>query len=306
MYEGLFNLVRGKDGSEMPVATLVCDREVLHGDRFAESSWIYNERLFSSRKRRTKMKQLKPIRDKTPIILSIISCAGVIATAVLAVKATPKAKLLIAQADMKKGEPLSKMEKAVAAVPAYIPAIAVGAGTIACIMSSSMISHHRQRSLASAYILLDNAFIHYKDAAKKVYGEDADEKISNQIALEGLKDYSISQDDLLDKEELPSEIPLFYDPISNRYFNRTFLDVQAAEYHLNRNLALRGDASINEFYSFLGLPPIDGGDGIGWGYNGWWEDGLAWIDFYHQKTVTDDGLECYVIYYMFDPQPIWE
>lgn len=248
----------------------------------------------------------KTARDKAPIILAVLSCIGVVATAVLAIKATPKAKLLIAQADMEKGERLSKMEMAVAAAPAYIPAITVGAGTIACVVSSSMISYHRQKSLASAYILLNSVFARYRDTAKKVFGEDADEKISNQIALEGLKDYSISEDDLINREELQSEIPLFYDPISNRYFNRTFLDVQAAEYHLNRNLALRGTVSINEFYRFLGLPPIDEGDGIGWGYNEWWEDGLAWIDFYHQKVTTDDGLECYIITYIFGPQPIWE
>jgi hypothetical protein len=32
-----------------------------------------------------------------------------------------------------------------------------------------------------------------------------------------------------------------------------------AEYHLNRNYILRGEAVINELYEFLGLEPTDWG-----------------------------------------------
>ena len=55
-----------------------------------------------------------------------------------------------------------------------------------------------------------------------------------------------------------------------------------AEYHLNRNFAIRGgDGTVNEFYEFLGLAPIDGGDTIGWAVC----DELRWVDFNHTKVT---------------------
>ena len=40
--------------------------------------------------------------------------------------------------------------------------------------------------------------------------------------------------------------------------------VLMAEYHLNRNYILRGEAVINELYEFLGLEPTDWGAEAGW------------------------------------------
>ncbi len=58
-----------------------------------------------------------------------------------------------------------------------------------------------------------------------------------------------------------------------------------AEYHLNRNFVLRGVASLNEFYAFLGLPETRYGDEVGWTV----ADGYSWIDFEHRLVSRDDG-----------------
>ena len=64
-----------------------------------------------------------------------------------------------------------------------------------------------------------------------------------------------------------------------------------SDYYINRNLVLRGEVTLNEFLSFLGLEAVEEGDMIGWDcYIGEAQYGYRWIDFNHRHYVTDDGL----------------
>ena len=80
------------------------------------------------------------LKRNSSTILTCIGAAGVIATSVLAVKATPKAMALLEQSEEEKGEKLTNMEKVQVAGPAYIPAAIVGASTIACIFGANVLS----------------------------------------------------------------------------------------------------------------------------------------------------------------------
>lgn len=82
---------------------------------------------------------------------------------------------------------------------------------------------------------------------------------------------------------------MFFDSFSNRYFWSTIEDVREAEYHFNRNLALRGYAELNEFYEFLGLEPTAFGATVGWSLEaGAAFYGYSWVDFYHEYYPSDD------------------
>ena len=59
-----------------------------------------------------------------------------------------------------------------------------------------------------------------------------------------------------------------------------------------------GDAVVNNFYGLLGIEPVEDGDITGW----FLSDELCWIDFDHHKTVLDDGLEVYIIDFVFTPR----
>ena len=102
------------------------------------------------------------IKRNASTILTCIGGAGVIATSVLAVKATPKALQMIDNAKEEKGEDLSKWEIVKTAGPAYIPAVLVGASSIACIFGANVLNQRQQASLMSAYALLDNSYKEYK------------------------------------------------------------------------------------------------------------------------------------------------
>lgn len=250
------------------------------------------------------------LRKASPTILSGLGAAGVIATSVLAVRATPKALRKI-RADSKvnhDGDPeaYSKLEAVRSAWVCYIPAAISGTATIFCIFGANVLSKHQQAALTSAYALLNDSYNNYKDKLKELYGEEAHQKIIDAIAAEKAKDVYITADGICESTSLsfdernPDDMRLFYDAFSRRYFESTIAQVLEAEYHLNRNLSLGGDVCINDFYNFLGIEPIDGGDYLSWFY--FYEDGISWIDFNHRKTVLEDGLEVYVVDIVYTPR----
>lgn len=238
---------------------------------------------------------------------TILTCAGavgVVSTAILAVKATPKALEKIEKAKEEKGEELTKLEVVQAATPSYIPTILIGAGTIACIFGANVLNKRSQAALASAYALLDSSFKEYKETLKELYGEEAHQNIMDHIAIEKAKEVGITAESMcantcLTDDESCGEPVLFYEEWSGRYFESTIEQVIVAQYHVNRNFVLRGYVPLNELYEFLGLETTDYGDTVGWSV----EDELYWIDFNCHKVVMDDGLECYIIETPWGPSP---
>lgn len=253
------------------------------------------------------------VRKYSPVALSCVASVGVVVTAVVAVKATPKAVMLI-QADSRKnhdGDPYAatKKEAVVAAWKCYIPAVAIGASTIACIMGANALNRHQQAALTSAYALVQNSYKEYKDKLKELYGEEAHNAIMDSIDKEKCKDISITStggwyNSTLDfGEGMEPEITrTFYDAFSQRYFESTIEKVIQAEYHLNRNFMFAGTIPLNDFYEFLGLEKTELGDTVGWSsVNG----DIYWIDFNHHRLTLDDGMEIYVIEMVFEPTPDW-
>lgn len=234
------------------------------------------------------------LKRNSSTILTCVGAAGVIATTITAVKATPKAMLLIQNAEEEKGEKLTKLEVVQVAGPVYIPSIMIGASTIACIFGANALNKRSQAALMSAYALVDNSFKEYKNKVSELYGEETDMRIREELAKDKYEESGIVAED---------EKQLFYDEYSKRYFNSTMEDVTKAEYNLNRALALSDYACLNEFYDLLGLPRTDYGDDLGWSVfqlvEMYWH---SWIDFHHEKVVMDDGLECYIITMVHPPE----
>lgn len=231
-------------------------------------------------------------------ILTCMGGVGLVATAVLTATATPKAMKRVENARKEKGEELTKMETVVAAAPAYIPPVFTGLATLGCMFGVNMLSKRQQASLVSAYALLDNSYKEFKKKARELYGEDATQKIQAEIAKDKYEESDIQPTD---------GMKLFYDDFSGRLFESTIEKVQEAEYNINRDLSMRGYATLNEFYDYLGLVPIDGGDELGWSagmnFDYYWQE---WIDFGHHKTTMGDDLECIMITMFSEPTLGWE
>ncbi len=240
----------------------------------------------------------KFLRKVSPAILTGLGVIGVVGTAVLSARATPKALALIkVKKDELDTDTLTPVELIEATWKCYIPSALVGASTIACIIGIGVLDRRNQAAITSAYAMLNESYKQYRQAAKKVYGEDADNKIHAEMAKDaqvasydwGYQVYNMDMDP-------ESEQVLFYDLTSKKYFTTTMAAVLNAQYHVNRNLAIRGDCSLNEYLSFLGIEGIDKGDEMGWEISYMVEEmDCYWLDFDNQKTTLEDGLECIVI-----------
>lgn len=226
-------------------------------------------------------------------ILTVLGGAGVVGTAVLAVKATPKAMKLIEEAKEEKGVELTKWETVKVAAPTYIPAALVGIGTITCIFGAHMVNKRTQAALMSAYALLDQTHKEYKNKTTELYGDDAEAKIREEIA----KDH-YDEEEFEDESEEDDGKQLFYDEFSHRYFRATNETVLRAEYEINKIVNEHGGASLNEFYHLLDIPATDYGNEVGWSsaqmFEMYWS---SWIHFRHEKFELDDGIEGYIITY---------
>ena len=235
------------------------------------------------------------LKKNTSTILTCAGGAGVLATSVMAVKATPKALSLLENAKEEKGEELTKTEKVKVAGPAYIPAVLIGVSTIACIFGANALNKRQQEALMSAYALLDNSYKNYKKKVKELYGEDADERIKKEIAKDKYEE---------NPHPVEDGMQLFYDEFSQRYFNATTEQVLRAEHETNRMLSIDYGVYLNEFYELLGIDRVDYGDYLGWSAGEITESyGYCWIDFHHKKVIMDDGLECTII--SMDMEPIF-
>lgn len=222
-------------------------------------------------------------------ILTCIGAFGMVATTVMAIKATPKAIALIENAKEEKGDDLTKFETIKTACPVYLPTIAIGTVSIVSIFSANILNKKKQAALISAYAALDQTHKNYKKKVSDVYGEDANHKVLEELAKDEYK-----------KEDIPDEDDgklLYYDNYSNQYFRATSEEVLNAQYNINRVLAEDSYMTVNEYLHYMGLKPTDHGHEIGWSvsqmYDMYW---TGWFEFCHEKVIMDDGLECTIIY----------
>lgn len=232
-------------------------------------------------------------------ILTCLGGVGLIATSVMTAKATPKAMVLLEEAKEEKGEELTKFEIVKIAGPSYIPAVLVGASTLACIFGANALNKRNQASLISAYALIDSSYKEYKKKVGELYGEDANEKVVEEIAKDKFEETEITVSD---------GKKLFYEEFSGRYFEATTEQVLRAEYEVNRMLEMEyGGLFLNEWFELLGLERTDYGNHLGW--STWYLSEVYWhnwVEFTHRKVILDDGLECTIIEVIQEPIPDFE
>lgn len=219
-------------------------------------------------------------------ILAIGASVGVVLTAIETGKASIKAEKLI---EMNSAEPAYTMkEKVQDCWKFYLPAAALGTGTIICILGSNALNKKQIASLTAGYMALGKAYQEYRQKVIENFGIEKEAEIHDQIKEEKLPEV---------REKMEEEKLLCYEPISKRYFHATEIELTDAFYNANRYFALNGELSMNDFTSYLpGLDFTPEGDTLGWCAEylaNEWE--YYWIDFNYYKQTTDDGLEVYYV-----------
>jgi len=174
----------------------------------------------------------------------------------------------------------------------YAPVIASAATTIYCIHKSNQKWIAYNSMINSAFISARDKMARYRALAAPAVAAEVVQGLDHKKSEPGVEWFCIK--DIPDHGDI--------------YFQSTAADVIEAEYHLNRNFALRGSASVREFFAFLGIIdmfPEEFGDAYGYDVGIMMEDwGIEpWIDFEHWN-ITDEstGEKINVVQFTWEPQ----
>lgn len=236
----------------------------------------------------------KTLIKRSPEILIGFGIAGMLTTTVLAVKATPKALILIEEKKAEEQlESLTVKETIQTTWKCYIPAAVMGVMSITCLVGASSINLRRNAALATAYTLSETALREYKDKVIDTIGEKKEKLIRDSIAQDKLDRNPVSTNEVIITEKGNT---LCYDPFSSRYFKSDIEKLKRAENEINRQMLNDGYISLNEFYYEIGLKETRIGNDIGWNA----EKGLVTLSFSSQ--IADDGTPCIVLDFAVPPQ----
>ena len=243
----------------------------------------------------------------SPEILTGIGIAGMIATTVLAVKATPKAIRLLddkAYETHRSIDEIKPMEAVKTCWKCYIPAAVTGTVSTACLIGASSVNARRNAALAAAYTLSDTALREYREKVVETIGEKKEHTIHDKISEKKLQENPIESREVIMVGKGES---LFFDPLANQYFRSNVDKIKAAQNNLNEQLltdAFNSGVSLNDLYRELGIPPIDAsiGESIGWNLD------IGQIKIHLSAQMINDpeskyyGEACIVLNHMTPPK----
>ena len=235
------------------------------------------------------------VSKRSPEILTGIGIAGMISTAVLAVKATPKAMELIEEKKREEWlDKLSPVEMVKVAWKPYIPAIVTCVTSTACLIGASSVSAKRNAALATAYKLSETALTEYREKVIETIGEKKERTVRDKVAEERVKKNPVSKNEVIITGNGKT---LCFDPISGRYFMCSIETIKRAENTLNKQMLhdISGYVSLNEFYDEIGLDHTSVGDDLGWNTN-------QIIDIDFSSQLNDNGEPSVVLDYLVAPK----
>jgi hypothetical protein len=243
----------------------------------------------------------KTLTRNSPSILTGLGVAGLLATVMLAVKATPKALESIEMEEIFRkteesfGEPLTPIDIIEVCWKHYIPTVVMGAATITCMIGANHIHLRRNAALVSLFSITETALKEYQAQVVKTIGEKKESQIQDDLAQKRLDDKPITNQPVIITGN--GSYPCF-DTFSGRYFESDIETIRQKVNEFNQRLLREGWLCINEFYYELGLESIELGDEMGW---------IAERSLLELKTTTKfatDGKPCLVMGYSVQPHHV--
>ena len=276
------------------------------------------------------------LKKNSPKILMGVGIAGSVVSTVLACKATLKVKDILDEKnetveqihncvedetvdyneeDKKKDLTILYAQTGVKLVKLYLPSIALGALSIASIVSGYKILNKRNVALAAAYTVVDKGFKNYRKNVVERFGEEVDRELRHNIKAKQIEEKYIDKDGNektrkkkvyeIAEDKKPgegiSEYAKFFDEWNtdehskDPEYNLMFLRKQ--QDYANEVLKHQGYLFLNEVYDMLGIPRTQAGQVVGWIYDENNPTGDNYVDFgiydLHDQQKRDfvNGLE---------------
>lgn len=249
------------------------------------------------------------VKENSPTILSALAVGGVVSTAILAGKASIKARELLEHEKEERhskayeeytNDPnmlvpdldstnLTVLETLRIAGPCYVPAAIMGAATIGCILGANSLNLRRQAALASLYSISEATLKEYKEKTKELIGEKKAQKIEDEVVQDMVSRRPVDYVIRTGKGET-----WFYDTLSGRYFLSDMEFVRRVENDIKGMIYGDMCTTLNDFYYQLGLDGILLGEDCGWNVD-------HMIDLKFTGTLRSDGTPCIAIGYNVGP-----
>lgn len=234
------------------------------------------------------------VDEHSPEILTGLGIAGMIGTTIMAVRATPKALILIEERKIETDvDKLTPMELVKTTWKCYIPAVVTGVLSTTCLIGASSVNARRNAALATAYTISESALKDYQEKVVEVIGEKKEKAVQEAVIKEKLERNPVRNNEVIITEKGNT---LCYDSISGRYFKSDIDAIKSAINDLNRDMLTEMFISLNDLYYALGLQSVAIGNQLGWKI----EDGL--IDIYFTSQLAEDGTPCLVLEYDVIPR----
>lgn len=252
------------------------------------------------------------VKQRSPEILVIGGAIGVVASAVMACKATLKVNEVLDEAktqidtvhevandpnmsekyteeDKKKDLSIVYVQTGVKLVKLYGPSVVLGVASLACILTSHKILRKRNVALAAAYATVDRSFKEYRGRVVERFGEELDRELKYNIKAKQVDETVVNEDGT---ETVVTKTVNAVDPTQYSEYARFFDDgcigwEKNPEYNLmfvrqvqnwaNERLKSRGYLFLNEVYEMFGFPMTEAGQVVGWVYDK--EIGDGFVDF---------------------------
>ena len=247
------------------------------------------------------------IQKHSPEILIVMGVTGIVASAIMACKATTKLSDITEKSkkdiaaikeaaahpenlNLPKGQTYTEKDKqkdltivyantGLKLAKLYAPSIILGALSIGCVISSNGILHKRNAALAAAYTAVDTSFKKYRSNVVERFGEDLDKELKYNIKA---KEVEEKVTDEKGKEKTVKKTVNVADPNTYSEYARFFDDgcdnwqkdsehnlwyLKQQQNYANEKLKINGYLFLNEVYDMLGIPRTKAGQIVGWYYD---------------------------------------
>ena len=254
------------------------------------------------------------VQKHSPEILAGVGVVGVVASTVMACKATMKLNDILEESketrdkikevennpayedkytpeDAKKDLTINYMQTSMKIAKLYAPAVLLGSASLGCLLASNDILRKRNAALSAAYMTVDKGFKEYRQRVAERFGEEVEKEIRYNIKAEEIETTVVNEDgsEVTIKEtvktmdpNLYSDYARFFDEYNPNWqndpeYNLMFLKSQ--QQYANDLLIARGRLFLNEVYDMLGMERSKAGQVVGWVYNEANPSGDNFVDF---------------------------
>lgn len=245
------------------------------------------------------------VKKHSPEILIVAGVTGIVASTIMACKATTKLSAVLEKSKndiseikyavehpeaIKEGETYTKQDSqkdltivysrtGLQLMKLYAPAVILGALSITCVVSSNNILRKRNASLAAAYATIDSSFKKYRKNVVDRFGEELDKELRYNVKT---KEVEETVKDENGKEKKIKKTVNVADPSTYSDYARFFDDgckcwQKDSEHNLwylkqqqnwaNDKLRTNGYLFLNDVYDMLGIPRTKAGQIVGWLYD---------------------------------------